>query len=60
MEKFRYDGQVVRLSDVLARRKFQAAPEMEGRVVLETVDGTLLPILANWRGRTFYTPRGVW
>lgn len=53
-EKFRYTGRVVRLSDVLTRRAIKAGPEMESHVVLETDNGRLLPILADWRGRAFY------
>lgn len=52
--KHRYTGRVVRLSEALSARELRAANEMEAHVVLELADGTLLPILADWRGRAFY------
>ena len=52
--KHRYSGKVVRLSDALTRRGIKCGSEMESHIVLETDDGRLLPILADWRGRAFY------
>ena len=54
IEKRLYTGRAVRLSDALKRRGIRSGPEMEGHVVLEMPDGTLIPILADWRGRAFY------
>ncbi len=47
-------GRVVLLKDALKRRGMTVAEEMAEQAVLETDDGTLLPILADWRGRAFF------
>jgi hypothetical protein len=49
-----FRGRVVRLSEALKRRDLTAAEEMDTHVVLESDDGELIPILADWRGRAFY------
>jgi hypothetical protein len=54
VEKRLYVGRVVRLSEALKKRGVEFAPEMDSHVVLETAQGELLPILADWRGRAFY------
>ena len=43
------------LADALEKRKIKFYPEdLEGQVALESQDGTLLPILPDWRGRAFH------
>jgi hypothetical protein len=54
LQKYRYTGRAVRLSDALQRRGIKSSPETEAQIVLELVTGELLPILADWRGRAFY------
>jgi hypothetical protein len=49
-----FRGKVVLLADALKRRDIQAAKELDDHVVLETPEGELIPILADWRGRAFY------
>jgi hypothetical protein len=49
-----FTGQVVRLSEALKRRDIPFTEEMREHVVLETPEGELIPILADWRGRAFY------
>jgi hypothetical protein len=49
-----FTGKVVLATDALKRKGLTAAEEMKGQVVLETPDGELIPILADWRGRAFY------
>lgn len=49
-----YTGRVVLLEEVLNERKIPSHEETGKHVVLETPDGTLIPILADWRGRAFY------
>ena len=58
-ERRLYSGVVVRLPEALRRRGLQAGPEMDSHVVLEAADGTLYPILADWRGRAFYQDEGL-
>jgi len=52
-----YRGKVVLLNEALAKRDLRAAEEMDDHVVLETPQGELIPILADWRGRAFYQDR---
>jgi hypothetical protein len=49
-----FSGKVLRLGDALRQRKIPFTAEMEDQVVLETPQGALIPILADWRGRAFY------
>ncbi len=49
-----FSGRVVLLKDALEKMDIKVAEEMHGQVVLETDDGELLPILADWRGRAFF------
>lgn len=49
-----FTGKVVLVTEALKRKGLRAADEMKGQVVLETPDGELIPILADWRGRAFY------
>jgi hypothetical protein len=49
-----FRGQVVIVREALKRRGLQAFEEMAEQVALETPDGHLLPIIADWRGRAFY------
>ena len=49
-----FTGKVVLAVEALKRRGLKPAEEMNGQVVLETADGELIPILADWRGRAFF------
>jgi hypothetical protein len=49
-----FKGKVVFAVDALQRKGLKPAEEMEGQVVLETNDGELIPILADWRGKAFF------
>ncbi len=49
-----FRGQVVIVKDALEKRGITAFEEMKDQVALETPDGNLLPIVADWRGRAFY------
>lgn len=53
-ERRLYSGRVVRLRELLERKGLKFASEMQDHTVLETDDGRVLPILADWRGRAFY------
>lgn len=53
-QKELFTGKVVLLPQALEKRDLKAAEEMATQVVLETPDGKLIPILADWRGRAFY------
>ena len=53
-EKEVFAGKVVLLQEALARRGIETSEEMKAQVVLETEDGTLIPILSDWRGRAFF------
>lgn len=47
-------GQVVFLEEALKRRGLRVAEEMAEQAVLETPEGDVIPILADWRGRAFF------
>lgn len=49
-----FRGKVVLLREALARHKIEAREEFDKQVVLETVEGELIPIVPDWRGRAFY------
>jgi len=49
-----FTGRVVLLDEALKRRGLQIAEEMANQAVLETDDGELIPLLADWRGRAFF------
>ena len=49
-----FAGKVVLLPEALKRRGISVAEEMKKQVVLESTDGRLIPIAADWRGRAFY------
>lgn len=49
-----FRGQVVSLRQALKKRDIVVGDEMDSQVVLETAEGELIPILADWRGRAFY------
>jgi len=50
-----FRGQVVLLSEALKQQKIAAYDqELAGLVALRQADGSLLPILPDWRGRAFY------
>ena len=49
-----FRGQVVIVKDALEKRGITAFAEMKEQVALETPNGELLPIVADWRGRAFY------
>lgn len=49
-----FRGQVVRLREALAEQGIKAFSEFDDQVVLKTPDGTLIPIVPDWRGRAFF------
>ncbi|WP_166829773.1 hypothetical protein [Thalassoroseus pseudoceratinae] len=49
-----FRGRVVIVKDALEKRGITAFEEMKEQVALETPEGKLLPIVADWRGRAFY------
>ncbi|REJ70960.1 MAG: hypothetical protein DWQ34_23595 [Planctomycetota bacterium] len=49
-----YSGRVVFLEDALEEQGVETFEETGRHVVLETDEGDLIPILADWRGRAFY------
>ena len=50
-----FKGKVVRVTEALKRRGVKAyAEELKDQVALESVNGDLIPILPDWRGRAFY------
>jgi hypothetical protein len=49
-----FRGTVVLAQTALKKRGIQVADEMRDHAVLETPDGKLIPIAADWRGRAFY------
>ncbi|MCA9076329.1 MAG: hypothetical protein KDA93_14965 [Planctomycetaceae bacterium] len=53
-ERELFTGKVVLLKDALAERDLRVAEEMADQAVLETPEGDLIPILADWRGRAFF------
>lgn len=49
-----FHGQVITLGEALKRRDIAFSEEVANHLVLDTGDGELIPILADWRGRAFY------
>jgi len=49
-----YRGKVVLAQEALKNRGIKVAEEMKEQAVLETPDGDLIPIAADWRGRAFF------
>ncbi len=49
-----FHGTVVLAQDALKKRGIKVAKEMKDQAVLETTDGDLIPIAADWRGRAFF------
>lgn len=49
-----YSGKVVLAQEALKRRGIKVAEEMKDHAVLETLDGDIVPIAADWRGRALY------
>lgn len=49
-----FRGRVVLLRDAMKKRGITAFSEWDGQVVLEKSDGSLLPIVPDWRGRAFF------
>ena len=50
-----FSGKVVLLADALKRRSIEFYErELKDQPVLETLEGELIPILSDWRGRAFY------
>ncbi len=49
-----FRGKVVWLREALARHKVESREEFDKQAVLETVDGELIPIVPDWRGRAFF------
>ncbi len=54
IERELFSGKVVLLSEALKRRDMRVAKEMADQAVLETPEGDLVPLLADWRGRAFF------
>ena len=54
LEKCLFRGRVVMLADALKKHEIRVSEEMQTHVVLQTADGDLIPILADWRGRALY------
>lgn len=53
-ERRLFRGRVVLLEEAFKQRGLHVAEEMAKQAVLETADGALLPLLADWRGRAFF------
>lgn len=53
-QKELFSGQVLLLGDALKKKGIKAFEEMQDQAVLETSDGELIPIVADWRGRAFF------
>jgi hypothetical protein len=49
-----FAGKVVLLSEALKRKGINSYDEMKDQVALETPEGELVPIVADWRGRAFF------
>lgn len=49
-----FHGTVVLVREALKKRGIKVAEEMKDQAVLETPDGELIPIAADWRGRAFF------
>jgi hypothetical protein len=49
-----FTGKVVLLGEALKARDVTAFEEMHKQVALETEDGELIPLVADWRGRAFF------
>ncbi len=54
LKKELFSGKVVPLRDALKKRGVTSFSEFDNQVALETSDGTLIPIVPDWRGRAFY------
>ncbi len=54
IERELFTGKVVLLGEALERREMRVTEEMADQAVLETPEGDLLPLLADWRGRAFF------
>jgi len=53
-EKKLFSGKVVLAQAALKARGIKVADEMKDQAVLETPDGELIPVAADWRGRALY------
>ncbi|MBI1310532.1 hypothetical protein GC176_04425 [bacterium] len=49
-----YQGKVVLAQEALKQRGIKVGDEMKNQAVLETLNGDLIPIAADWRGRAFF------
>jgi hypothetical protein len=49
-----FTGKVVLLGEALKRKGITSFEEMHKQAALETPDGELIPIIADWRGRAFF------
>lgn len=49
-----FTGKVVLLRDALKQKGVNSYEEMKDQVALETLEGELIPIVADWRGRAFF------
>jgi hypothetical protein len=49
-----FTGKVVLLGEALKRKGIVASEEMHKQPALETSDGQIIPLVADWRGRAFF------
>lgn len=49
-----FTGKVVLLGEALKRKGIPSNDEMKDQAVLETPEGELIPLVADWRGRAFF------
>ena len=49
-----FTGKVVLLGEALKRKGIESTEEMHKQAVLETEEGEILPLVADWRGRAFF------
>ncbi len=54
VKKQLFAGEVLLLGDALKKKGITAFEEMHDQAVLQTPDGELIPIVADWRGRAFF------
>ena len=49
-----FAGKVLLLGEALKDKGISSSPEMHKQAVLETPEGEIIPIVADWRGRAFF------
>lgn len=52
-------GKVVLLRAALSRRGIKSFDEQKDQVVLETPQGELVPLISDWRGRSFFQDKNL-